>query len=443
VARVQILPTPVRRRFAIAFIFRCDILYLAERAGFCFGKGRFCMFVFAHMVLDGERRELRSGSQQTAIEPQVFDLLEFLIRNRDRVVSRDDLLAAVWHGRIVSDSAIAARVNAARRAIGDSGEEQRWIRTLARKGFRFVGDVREEPGSGPLSAPAGAALQQAPHQAGRDQEITFCRTKDGVNLAVACVGQGMPVVRTGHWMTHVQYDWQSPIRTPLLHFLADRYRLIRYDSRNNGLSDWDVEDVSLEALLNDLETVVDAVGVHSYALLGVSQGASISIAHAVRHPERVSKLILHGGYALGHNKRGPRKGFDVKGYLNLMREGWGDEHSAFQKILSTVYLPNAPAEHIKWMADLQRVASSPENTVRLRSMFDEIDVVHLLHKVSVPTLVMHCRYDNLVPFEEGRRLATLIPNAKFVELESENHVPQSFEPAWPKFVGEIEAFLSD
>jgi pimeloyl-ACP methyl ester carboxylesterase len=244
-------------------------------------------------------------------------------------------------------------------------------------------------------------------------------------------------------MTHVQYDWQSPIRTPLLHFLADRYRLIRYDCRNNGLSDWDVEDVSFEALLRDLETVTDALSLRSYALLGASQGAPISIAHAVRYPERVSRMVLLGGYALGHSKRSSRKGFDMKAYLNLMREGWGDEHSAFQKMLSTAFLPNASAEQIKWLADLQRVASSPENTVRLRSVFDEIDVVELLPKVAVPTLVMHCRYDNLVPFEEGRRLAASISNAKFVALESENHVPQSGEPAWPKFLGEIEAFLSD
>lgn len=399
------------------------------------------MFVFGDLVLDGERRELRSGSKLISIEPQVFDLLEFLIRNRDRVVSRDDLLAAVWHGRIVSDSAIAARVNAARRTVGDTGEQQRWIRTVARKGFRFVGSVREEAEA--ETALAGAAARQPAAHASRDQEITFCRTKDGVNLAVACVGQGKPLVRVSHWMTHVQYDWQSPIRTPLLHFLADRYRLIRYDCRNNGLSDWDVEDVSFEALLRDLATVVDALGLPSYGLLGASQGASISIAHAVRYPKRVSKMILHGGYALGHSKRSSRKGFDMKAYLNLMREGWGDEHSAFQKMLSMAFLPNASAEQIKWLADLQRVASSPENTVRLRSVFDEIDVVELLPRVSVPTLVMHCRYDNLVPFEEGRRLATLIPNAKFVGLESENHVPQLGEPAWPKFLGEIEAFMSD
>jgi DNA-binding winged helix-turn-helix (wHTH) protein/pimeloyl-ACP methyl ester carboxylesterase len=400
-------------------------------------------FLFGDMVLDSERRELRSGSALIPIEPQVFDILDFLIRNRDRVVSKDDLLTAIWGGRLVSDSAIAARINAARRALGDSGEQQHWIRTIARKGFRFVGDVSEDVGSRSLTSGAKAPDQQAPNGISRDQEITFCRTKDGVDLAVASAGQGMPLVRPCRWFTHVEHEWHNPFRADLYHFLADRFRLIRYDGRCNGLSDWDVADVSFEALQHDLDTVVDALGLRSYALLGISQGSSLSIAHAVRYPERVSKMVLHGGYALGWSKRAPRRGLDVKTFLTLMREGWGDEHSAFQKMLCTGMLPNASAEMIRWLAELQRAASSPENTVRLRGTFDEIDVIALLPEVSVPTLVMHCRHDNLVPFEEGRRIATLIPNAKFVSLDSENHVPLPGEPAWQKFIAEIEAFLSD
>ena len=400
-------------------------------------------FLFGDMVLDSERRELRSGSALIPIEPQVFDILDFLIRNRDRVVSKDDLLTAIWGGRLVSDSAIAARINAARRAVGDSGEQQHWIRTIARKGFRFVGDVSEDVGSRALTSRAKAPDQQVPNGISGAQEITFCRTKDGVDLAVASAGQGMPLVRPCRWFTHVEHEWHNPFRADLYHFLADRFRLIRYDGRCNGLSDWDVADVSFEALQHDLDTVVDALGLRSYALLGISQGSSLSIAHAVRYPERVSKMVLHGGYALGWSKRAPRRGLDVKTFLTLMREGWGDEHSAFQKMLCTGMLPNASAEMIRWLAELQRAASSPENTVRLRGTFDEIDVIALLPEVSVPTLVMHCRHDNLVPFEEGRRIATLIPNAKFVSLESENHVPLPGEPAWQKFTAEMEAFLSD
>ncbi len=400
-------------------------------------------FLFGDMVLDSERRELRSGSALIPIEPQVFDILDFLIRNRDRVVSKDDLLTAIWGGRLVSDSAIAARINAARRAVGDSGEQQHWIRTIARKGFRFVGDVSEDVGSRSLTSGAKAPDQQAPNGISRDQEITFCRTKDGVDLAIASAGRGMPLVRPCRWFTHVEHEWHNPFRADLYHFLADRFRLIRYDGRCNGLSDWDVADVSFEALQHDLDTVVDALGLRSYALLGISQGSSLSIAHAVRYPERVSKMVLHGGYALGWSKRAPRRGLDVKTFVTLMREGWGDEHSAFQKMLCTGMLPNASAEMIRWLAELQRAASSPENTVRLRGTFDEIDVIALLPEVSVPTLVMHCRHDNLVPFEEGRRIATLIPNAKFVSLESENHVPLPGEPAWQKFIAEMEAFLSN
>jgi DNA-binding winged helix-turn-helix (wHTH) protein len=225
-------------------------------------------FVFGSMVLDAERRELRSGSTVLPIEPQVFDILEFLIRNRDRVVSKDDLVAAVWEGRIVSDSAIAARINAARRAIGDSGKQQRWIRTIPRKGFRFVGDVCEQKGSGAASSPAEATAEQFPDHGSRDQEITFCRTKDGINLAIGCAGEGMPLVRIFSWLTHLEFDWQNPIRGPLWHFLADRFRLIRYDGRGLGLSDRDVADISFAAMEHDLETVVDALNLRRYALLG-------------------------------------------------------------------------------------------------------------------------------------------------------------------------------
>ena len=263
-------------------------------------------FLFGDMVLDGVRRELRSGSTLLSIEPQVFDLLDFLIRNRERVVSRDDLLAAVWGGRIVSDSAIDARINAARRAIGDNGEQQRWIRTIARKGFRFVGDVQEEGRSATVSSSADAA-GKVPKPTSRDQEITFCRTRDGVNLAVGCAGQGMPLVRTSFWLHHLEYDWQNPIRGPFRHFLADRFRLVRYDGRGLGLSDRNISDVSLATFERDLETVVDGLQLHRYALLGISQGAVTAIAHAARYPERVSKLVLVGGFARGRNRRGSEK----------------------------------------------------------------------------------------------------------------------------------------
>lgn len=401
-------------------------------------------FRFGDIVLDGTQRELRSGRTLVAIEPQVFDLLEFLIRNRDHVVSKDDLVASVWRGRVVSDSAIAARINAARRAIGDDGEHQRWIRTVARKGFRFVGDVQEETGQARPDALVGSATQHVPGHAARAQEITFCRTKDGVNVAVAALGHGTPLVSIPTWLTHLEYDWQHPFRAPLWHVVADRFRLIRYDGRGFGLSDRNVSDISFATLNLDLEAVVDALGLRSYVLLGVSQAAATAIAHAARYPERVSKLILHGGFALGRNKRDSTREPELaKALIAILREGFGDQNSTLLRVFSTVFFPGASEQQIKWCANLLRVSTSVENAIMNRNASDSIDVVDLLPKVSVPTLVLHCRHDNAAPFDEGRRIAASIPNARFVPLESENHVPLPGEPAWPMFLEAIESFLSD
>ena len=193
------------------------------------------LFLFEKYSIDAERRELRRGAELIDIEPQVFDLLIYLIRNRDRVVSKHDVLDAVWSGRIVSESTLTSRINAARRAIDDSGAEQRLLKTIARKGFRFVGDVSN--GSEPTAA-AAAPLQSVKVAVPR-QNIQFCTASDGVNIAYASVGQGPPLLKTANWLNHLEYDWQSPIWSHLLRDLAARYRLIRYDARGNGLSDWE------------------------------------------------------------------------------------------------------------------------------------------------------------------------------------------------------------
>ena len=231
---------------------------------------------------------------------------------------------------------------------------------------------------------------------------------------------------------------------PLWRFLADRFRLIRYDGRGFGLSDREVTEISLSTFGRDLEAVVDALHLRRYALLGISQGVATAITHAVRYPDRVTKMAVIGGFALGRNKRGSTKEIELgKALIAVMRQGWVNENSAFLRMFSSVFIPSASPEQIKWYADLLRISTSAENAVRNHGGIDEIDIVDLLPKVSAPTLVMHSRHDNLVPFDEGRRMATSIPNATFVSLDSENHVPIPGEPAWPRFIGEIEAFLSN
>jgi len=394
-------------------------------------------FAFENHVLDVDRRELRRGSALIAVEPQVFDLLVYLLQNRDRVVSKDDLIAGVWGGRIVSESTLDSRINAVRKAVGDSGQRQKFVRTVARKGIRFVGEVRE------IATSEANLAAKSDHLANPQHEIRFCTASDGVQIAYALAGHGPPLVKAGNWLNHLEYDWQSPIWSHLLHALAAEHLLIRYDARGNGLSDWEVDEVSFDAFLRDLESVVEAVRVERFALLGISQGCALSIAYAARHPERVSHLILYGGFARGRRKRGSQQEIDgSEAILTLMRQGWGQENPAFRQMFTSLFLPDGSAEQMQWFNDLQRMTTSPENAVRLRYAVDEFDVTDLLQHVKVPTLVLHCRNDSVHPFEEGRRVAAGIPGARFVALEGRNHlILESDTAAWDRFLEEVKSFL--
>jgi len=274
------------------------------------------------------------------------------------------------------------------------------------------------------------------------QEVRFCRTPDGVSIAYATVGTGPLLVKAANWLNHLEYDWQSPVWRHLLEELAGHHQLIRYDERGNGLSDWDVADISFEAFVRDLETVVDAAGPERFALLGISQGCAVSLAYAVRHPERVTRLVLYGGYARGRCRRGlPGAAERAEAILTLMRQGWGQENPAFRQIFTSQFMPDATTGQMQWFNELQRVTTSPDNAVRLRQAMDEIEVSDLLGRVSVPTLVLHCRDEALVPFEEGRRMARMIPRAHFIALEGRNHLILEDVPAWPRFRDEVDAFL--
>jgi class 3 adenylate cyclase/pimeloyl-ACP methyl ester carboxylesterase len=274
------------------------------------------------------------------------------------------------------------------------------------------------------------------------QEIRFCTASDGVGIAYATVGQGFPLVKAANWLNHLEYDWESPIWRHLFRELARNNLLIRYDERGNGLSDWDVDDISFEAFVRDLETVVDATGVERFALLGISQGCAISIAYAVRHPERVTHLVLYGGYARGWGKRGSREQTETRQAMQtLIRQGWGQENPAFRQLFTSRLIPDATTEQMKWFNDLQRITTSPENAARIDQANGEIDVIELLSEVTVPTLVLHCRSDGQVPFDEGRRMAAIIPGARFVSLDGRNHLILEDEPAWPRFLQEVRDFL--
>jgi pimeloyl-ACP methyl ester carboxylesterase/DNA-binding winged helix-turn-helix (wHTH) protein len=389
-------------------------------------------FRFGEYALDTQRRELQFRGEIVAIEPQVFDLLVYLLKNRHRVVSKDDILEAVWSGRIVSESTLTTRINAARRAIGDTGARQDIIRTVTRKGFRFIAPVTE------VDEASAAAIGVAPTR----QEIRFCTAADGARIAYAVVGSGPPLVKAANWLSHLEYDWESPIWKHVYAALSSDRTLVRYDARGNGLSDWDVRDFSFDTFVGDLEAVIDASGLERFALLGISQGCAVSIAYAVRHPERVSHLILYGGYARGHSKQdSPGLKQQMEALELLIRQGWGQDNAAFRQIFTTAFMPEATREQMLSFNELQRRTASPENAAAIFRSFVAFDVDSLLCQVRVPTLVLHCRGDMAQPIEEGRRLAAGIPGARFVALEGRNHLMLEDEPAWTRFLYEIRAFL--
>jgi pimeloyl-ACP methyl ester carboxylesterase len=277
-----------------------------------------------------------------------------------------------------------------------------------------------------------------------DQELRFFVARDGVRLAYARQGSGPPLVRAAHWLSHLELDWHSPVWGAFLTQLARDRTLIRYDERGTGLSDREVADLSFEAMVGDLEALVDHLGLERFALLGMSQGAAISIAYAVRHPERVSAMVLCGAYARGHAHGGrsdqQREEADV--LLETIRVGWGTADPKFRRVFASMFIPDAEPEVFDAFDALQRVSASPETARRLRAMFGTIDVTALLPRVTTPTLVMHVREDGVVPFDEGRLIAASIPGARFVPLEGRGHILRPGTPASARFFEELDTFLA-
>jgi pimeloyl-ACP methyl ester carboxylesterase/DNA-binding winged helix-turn-helix (wHTH) protein len=372
------------------------------------------------------------------VQPQVFDLLVYLIIHRDRVVSRDEMVEAVWEGRSVSDVTLNSRVNSARHAIGDDGKGQALIRTVPRRGFRFVGasSVAAETPKGEIPLETGTK-SVAP-----SQDITFCHSSDGVSLAVATCGSGFPIVKTGTWLTHVQHDWDSPIWSPLFNRLAERFRVVRYDPRGCGLSDRHTALISFEGFVRDLEAVADVLRLERFALFGISQGAAVSIAYAARNPDRVSHLVLSGGFALGWQRRGSDAEIATRAaLLTLIANGWGQDNPAFRQVFTARLWPDTTAQQLRSFDELQRLSASRENAEQIQRVVGDIDVTSLLPVIKAPTLVLHSRGDATVPRELGLMLAQQIPGARFVELDSRNHFPLSHEATWQTYVDEIVSFV--
>jgi pimeloyl-ACP methyl ester carboxylesterase/DNA-binding CsgD family transcriptional regulator len=276
------------------------------------------------------------------------------------------------------------------------------------------------------------------------RRIAFTTASDGLRLAFGVHGSGPAVVKAANWMTHLDHDWQSPVWRHWLEGLAAHHTLVRYDERGCGLSDRHVDQdaFTLARWVADLDAVVDAAGLDRFALLGISQGAALAIAYAVRHPERVSHIVIYGGYVRGRFRRDLVQREEAEVLVEVIRVGWGRSNSAFRRLFTTLFVPDGTPEQMTWFDEIQRTSASPETAARIWQARGMLDVTDLAAQVRTPTLVAHARDDAVVSFDEGRLIAGLVPGARFLPLAGRSHILLADEPAWPAFLGEVEAFLA-
>jgi pimeloyl-ACP methyl ester carboxylesterase/DNA-binding winged helix-turn-helix (wHTH) protein len=399
------------------------------------------IYQFDQFTLDTDQFRLKQGDETLTPEPLVFDLLAYLVKHQDRVVTREELLENLWKGRVVSDAALGSRLKDTRRIVGDSGSKQAVIKTVHGRGYQFIAEARV------LSADAPVASGSAPREVNiglEDQSpVNYCRSIDGVSIAHARVGSGYPLVITGSWMTHLQEDWKNPGWGQYLRYLANDYELIRYDQRGNGMSDWDDVEIEFDRMVDDLEAVIDSYEHEKVAIFGPSQAAAVSIAYASRHPDKVSHLILHGGYSRGRRQRNnPETSAESEALVTLIRLSWGNVNPAIRQTYTSLMMPDATREEANWFNEFQRTCGPAENIARFREIFDDIDVVDLLDGIHVPTLIAHCIGDSVAPLAEGKLLASRIPGAKFITFNSNNHMMFEHEPEFPRFIKCIGDFLT-
>mgnify|MGYP001815105133 CR=1 FL=1 len=390
------------------------------------------IFSFAGHVLDTDRRVLTRGGQDVAIEPQVFDVLRVLVENTGAVVSKDELIDAVWSGRIVSEASISSRINAARTAVGDTGKDQRVIRTVQRRGFELVAPV--ETGARPVRETTELR-----------QKIRYASSSDGTNIAWSSAGQGEDLLFCWHHLSHLEKDWSSDILAPGLRDLASRFRLVRYDVRGSGLSDPIRDGTTMDGHVDDLLAVADAAGLERFPIVALLQNTAVAIRFAARYPDRVSRLVLHNAYVRG---RAIRENATEKPrhdpFIALLDSGgWGDPENPFMRAWATMVVPGASPEDTTELIELIANAGSPQDALVQRDLIDRLDMTGDLANVQCPTLVIHARLCGIHPVSEGRRVAAGIPDAEFLELDSASTVFFAADPVFERLQEATLAFLAE
>ncbi len=390
-------------------------------------------YLFGSYLLDVDERRLLRDNEEIRLRGKLFDTLRVLVENAGKLVRKDAFMESVWPDSVVEDNNLDYCISQLRKLLHPA----KYIETVPRHGYRFVAEVTAPKPPGRLIPPESAV--QPP--GAPDQRIDFFTTSDGVRIAYTVGGQGPVLVRTIHWLSHLDFEWKAPLRRQWLSEIMRHNTLVRYDQRGSGLSDWEVSDFSFERTVQDFEELVDAAGLDEFSILGGCQGAAVGIAYAVRHPGRVTKLIINGAFANGWPAPGPGAQEHLEAMLTLIRSGWGRDNPAFRQLWTTLFRPDVDVVEAAWLNELQRVSSSPENAARMMAEFPNIRVLDMLPKISCPTLVLHSREDGAVPVQEGKLIAARIRGSRFVELPSRSHMVAPGDAAWEHLVQEVSAFI--
>lgn len=393
-------------------------------------------YTFADCILDTETQTLTRAGGVVPVEPQVFDLLHLLAANAGKLVSRDQIVDQVWKGRIVSESAISARIAAARKAVGDDGKAQAVIQTVSRRGLRMVAEPAPAEGAVPTPPRTAASTNDAPPR------TRFARAPDGTTLAYSVTGSGPPLALVPYFPSNMNEAWSTPPERALYDVLASARTLVRFDHRGSGMSDHDVANFDIEHSAEDIATVMDAAGFDRFAVFSESGASLIALTFAARYPDRLTRLAMSGAYAEGRLRRGAPRAPETDAMRSLMIEGFEPHGKAFMAAFMTAYFPEGPADAVAYCAGAFR-RSAPQNlVVRDRDTINSASVVDLLDRVTAPVLLFHGAHDAVHPLSQAQKLAAGLPNAELIVYDTANHVPLPGHPTWERFVPDLLDFLS-
>ncbi|GAB5511834.1 MAG: alpha/beta fold hydrolase [Hyphomicrobiales bacterium] len=401
------------------------------------GNTKNMTYEFADCVLDDTIHRLLRAGAPVHVEPQVFDLLLALARSAPGMLSYDDMIEQVWHGRIVSDATLSARISSARAAVGDSGKAQAVIHTIPRRGVQMACPVLATDAGGAAASPPSPA----PPSAAAHQTIRYTASADGTEIAYAVSGEdGPPLLRGAHWISHLEHDWQSPVWRPWLDRLGVGRRLIRFDARGTGLSERQPIRRAQEDFVADMVAVSNATGEVAVDIFAASQSVPVALAFAALWPARVRRIVLVNGFVQGSYVRGHKAETDAM--IAMIRAGWGLPGSPFVKAVATVFMPRATEDERTNFVEMQTYSASPDGAAAMRDAVGRFDVTGMLSQVTAPVLVMSSTGDAIHPPAQSRQLARALPNAEFSSLETDNHAIAPSDPAFSTMMDATDRFLA-